>query len=103
MFCNRKEGVELLEEAKVAVLTCLVLSIPVLLIAVIVWFNRHKRAKKFEDNPNEEGYICPICHMSNDSKNICERCGFDPKTKEGNVAYDEDKVKEIMKIINRGI
>ena len=72
-------------------LTYMVWAIPVMLVMIIVWLNRKRRAKNFEDNPNEEGYTCPICHMSNDTKGTCERCGFNPKTKEGNVAYDEDK------------
>lgn len=25
-----------------------------------------------------DGYLCPICHMSNDSMGPCERCGYVP-------------------------
>ena len=92
-----------MEAGVVALWKYIILAVPVLAIAAIVWFNRTRRVKKFKDDPNEEGYICPICHMSNDSKNACERCGFDPKTKEGNITYDENKLNDIFNTIGRGV
>ena len=92
-----------MEEGIVSFWAYMVIAIPVALVTAIVWINRKRRAKKFIDNPNEEGYICPICHMSNDNKGTCERCGFNPKTKEGNITYDKQNADNIMDIIGKGI
>ena len=92
-----------MEEGIVAFWTYMAIAIPVTVVAAIIWFNRTRRVKKFTDNPDEEGYICPVCHMSNDTKVVCERCGFNPETKEGNVAYDQEKVDKFMDIFRKGI
>ncbi len=90
-------------EGMVAFCMYMVIAIPVTAVTAIIWFNRKRRVKKFTDNPNEEGYVCPVCHMSNDTKGPCERCGFHPETKEANVAYDKEKVDNFMDMIGKGI
>ena len=81
----------------------LLLAIPVVIIVLITRARRKKRAEDFFTESDSTEYTCPVCHMLNDSMKPCERCGFNPETKEGGIDYDDAERKKALEIIRRGM
>ena len=70
-------------------LVALITMLPIIILISILLEQRKKRVRKFDiKKTTGVGYTCPMCSLENDTKCVCERCGFNPFTKEGGEDHD---------------